>query len=63
MSLLVLVTIYVFSVVVDALREITTHIASVYNSSDPLTRLIIIVLGVLFLKYVFPVLVRIYKGV
>lgn len=62
LGLLIAVCLFVFGLMLDAISELSQHIAQVYTSSDAITRLVIFVLAVLFCKNVLPYAVRLFKG-
>lgn len=63
LCLFAMVSLFAFTVLLDAIAEISQHIAQVYSSSDALTRLVIFILAIIFCKRVFPYAARIFKGV
>jgi hypothetical protein len=50
-----------FTVVIDAIFEVTSHIAQVYSSSDSITRLIIWIVAALFLHKAAPYFARVIR--
>jgi len=54
----------VYTLVADALAELTTSIATLWATSDSITRLLLLVLAVYFVKKVFPYILLLHrKGV
>lgn len=58
-----LVVLFAFTVVIDALIEISTHIAAVYSSSDSITRLLIWIIASVFFYKASPYIARVLKRV
>lgn len=57
-----IITLAVFTLILDALVELCGHIAQVYLACTPIERLLIFVLFILFFSKVSPWLVRILRA-
>jgi hypothetical protein len=62
-SVLVLVLVLAsYSLVADALCEVTSHIGQLWTSSDSLTRLFMLCLAVYVIRKVSPYIMQLHKG-
>lgn len=52
---------FVFSVIIDALHELCSHVSEAWIGASPLERLIILVLAVLFARALSPIALKIWK--